>query len=321
MEGLRRYDIHGCLVVETNMRRAEIPRYFMVKEDVRPDIRILEGKIDVETGPLRPLGLRLFVGDNVLVHKCLSFMDLRLVLKDLLGLRGPTEVIFNKPYRLFRELVHRKSIWSFLKLIIMVRLLASAGLTFVHASSVAVDGRAFLFSGWSDVGKTTTAVELVRAGGGAVAYMADDTTIVGRKGLVLSWPTIPRKVARPFERIPLLRRLVVRGELLLPPGAKKEPRAEVSRVFFLTSGPRRRPRKLDQEEALKKLLLATDMAFNFSSDLLLLAYSYADPSFDILSLRDKHIEVLRDLASRAECIELRAPGPKGFVEQAKAFLG
>ena len=318
---MRRYDLHGYLIIETNLKRAEIPRCFMLKRYAEPDIRILEGKLDVRTGPLRPLGLRLLVGDKVVVHKCLFLMDLRLILKDLLAREGPTEIIFNRPYRLFRETLQGISLWHFFKLVIMVRLLTSAGLTFAHASSVAIDGQASLFSGWSDVGKTATAIGLVRAGEGKVAYMADDITIVGPGGLVLGWPSIPKKiVARPFEKIPFLRKIRVRGEPLLPLGVKKEFRAKVSKIFFLNSGPRRRPRKLDQEEALKKLVLATDMAFNFMSELIFLAYSYADPAFDILSLREKHIDVLRDLVSRADCVELRAPGPKGFIEQAKAFL-
>jgi len=318
---MRHYDIHGLLVVETNMKKVEIPRIFMVEGDVKPDIRILEGESDIVEGPLRPLGLRLLVGDGILIHRCLSFLDLRLVLKDLLGLRGPTEVIFNKPYRFFRELVQGISLWHFFKLIIMVRLLASYGLTFSHASSVAIDGEAFLFSAWSDVGKTATAVGLVRSGKGEVAYMADDITIVGRGGLVLGWPSTPRKViARPFERIPLLRKITVRGGPLIPPRARRELRARIARVFFLSSGPRKRPRRLGHEEAFKKLVLTTDMAFNFASNLLFLAYSYANPSFDILSLRERHLKALEELTSRAECVELVAPGPEGFIEQAKAFL-
>ena len=318
--GLRRYDIHGYLAVETNMKKVEIPRYFMVKRPIKPDIRISEGELG-KIGPLRPLGLRLLVGDRVLVHRCLSLIDMRLVLKDLLGSGGPTEIRFNRPYRLFRELVQGISLWHLLKLIIMVRLLSSAGLTFAHASCVAIDGQASLFSGWSDVGKTATAIGLVRAGGGDVAYMAEDITIVGPGGLVLSWPSIPRRVvARPFERAPLLRKITVRGERLLPPDVKKEHKAKIAKVFFLIPGPRERPRRLGQEEAFKKLVLATDMAFNFASELILLAYSYADPSFDILSLRERHIDLLRELTSRADCIELRAPGPEGFIEQAKALL-
>lgn len=318
---MKRYDIHGCLVVETNMARVEIPEELRTEEPVGPDIRILEGELDIESGPLRPLGLRLFVGDGVLVHKCLSYGDLRLIIKDLPGRRGPTEIMFNRAYRFFRELAMGKSIWHFLKLVIMTRLVA-AGLTFVHSSGVATGGRAFLFTGWSDVGKTATAIGLVRAGGGEVAYMAGDITVVGRGGAVFGWPIVPRRmVARPFEKIPLLRNIIIRGEPLLPPEARKELRAKISHIFFLSPGPRGKPRELDEEAALKKLVLATDMSFNFASDLLLLAYSYADPSFDILSLREEHIGILRELVSRAECVELRAPGPRGFIEQARLFLG
>ena len=323
MAELRRYSIHGLLALETNLPGPEVPKAFETHGPVEPGklVRALEAEPDIDFRALRPLGLRLFVGDGVLVHRCLSYGRLVLVLRDLTGSGGPTEVIFNRPYRIFRELVRGESTWHFIKLVLMARLLLSASTTFAHASAVAKSGRAMLFTGWSDVGKTSTAVGLVRATEGELSYMASDITLIGPNGAVLAWPTTPRTVlARPFERVPFLRKLVVRGRPMLPSWAGVELRAVISHVFFLEPSREEGARELNPEEAFRRLVLSTDMAFNPFSNQLLLAYSHAEPSFDLLALRERHLGLLRELISKAECVELRARGPEGFVRQALALI-
>ena len=123
---LRYFMVHDLLGIGTNLGRVEIPKCFE-RDFLRPDMRILEGDPGVDIGSLEPLGLRLFINEGLVLHKCFSYGDLRLLLKDLLGRRGPTEVVFTPQYRVFREKLRGESIWHFLKLVIMTRLLAREG--------------------------------------------------------------------------------------------------------------------------------------------------------------------------------------------------
>lgn len=58
-------------------------------------------------------------------------------------------------------------------------------LVFVHAGSVAVDGRALLLPGRSMAGKTTLVAALVRAG---CTYLSDEYALIGPDGLVHPYP-------------------------------------------------------------------------------------------------------------------------------------
>ena len=319
--GLKYYSIHGMLNLVTNLARPRLPSYFEVAEPLRPDTKVLEGNFRVDSSSLRPLGLRLLVGDGIVVHKCLSYGDLRLLLKDPAGSRGPTYVLFTRQYRVFKEKFGGETIWRLVRLVLMAKLLSKHRHTFIHASGVSINGEAFLFAGWSDVGKTSTAVALVGIGRGSIAYISGDATVIGPRGSVLAWPGCTgRTIARPFERIPFLRGLAVRKKVGTLRGAPIEPRSEVSSLFILESGPIKRGERLEPEEALRKLALSTDMSFDFSSNLLLLAYSYIDSSFDLRELKARHLGLLRELISRAECYRLVSPGPKGFVELAQKYL-
>ena len=317
--GGRYFKIHDLLSAWVRASRVELPKAFEVGGLEEVELRVIEGEVSLGPRPLRPLGLRLFVGKRVLLHRCLSYGDLRLLLVDLLGSEGPTTIAFTPHYRIFREKLLGASIWHFIKLAIMVRLLAKRGHTFVHASGIGRRGRAFLFTGWSDVGKTRTAVELLGRAGGGLGWMSSDITLLGPGGRVLAWPSTPSLVVRPFEKLPILRGIAINKGPILPPDVRLEMKGKLSLLFVLEQGPEG-ARELSPEEAFRKLVICTDMAFNFSSDLLLLAYSHANPELDLLALREKHLELLREAVEGADCIEIRARGPGGFAKLAREFL-
>ena len=314
----RYFKVHDLLSIEVRASRAEVPRAFEVNALREPSFRVLEGYFDVNKEPLRPLGLRLFVGDRVLLHRCLSYGDLRLLLVDLLGSEGPTTVAFTPQYRLFREKLVGTSVWHFVKLAIMVRLLASRGMTFVHASGVGKGEEIYLFTAWSDVGKTRTAVELIRAHG-ELSWVSNDIAILGPRGQVLAWPGFPGEAVRPLEKLPFLRSLTVRKRPLLPPNTRITMQGKLSCLFVLEQGPCG-VEELKPEEAFRKLFLCTNMAFDFSSNLLLMAYSYANPELDLLALRERHLELLREAAEEACCVELKARRPSDFAGMAQEFI-
>lgn len=149
------------LNILTNMVRVEIPKAFEAPTPLKPDVRILEKEFHIDLSSLKPMGLRLFIGEDLIVHKCLSYGNLKLLLKDPMGIKGLTDIIFTRQYRLFRQLFKGESIWKFIKTVLMVRLLAKFDLTFIHSSGVSIDNEAYLFTGWSDIGKTSTAIGLL----------------------------------------------------------------------------------------------------------------------------------------------------------------
>jgi hypothetical protein len=59
------------------------------------------------------------------------------------------------------------------------------GLTFLHASSVAEGGRAFVLSGWGGTGKTNTLLALLEEG---ATYLGDDLSVIDREGHVHPFP-------------------------------------------------------------------------------------------------------------------------------------
>ena len=82
------------LNILTNMVKVEIPKAFEVSAPLKPDVRILEKEFYIDLSLLKPIGLRLFIGDDFIIHKCLSYGDLKLLLKDPIGLKGLTDIIF-----------------------------------------------------------------------------------------------------------------------------------------------------------------------------------------------------------------------------------
>jgi len=170
------------------MSKVEIPETFETDKPLNPDVRILEKRFSVNLSEFKPLGLRLFVKEDVIIHRCLSYGDLKLLLKDPGGLKGPTDIIFTPQYRIAKHLFKGESIWKFIKTVLMVRFLMKHGLTFIHASGVSVNGEAYLFAGWSDVGKTATVIGLLEYKGDILAYISSDIASANFKGDIYAWP-------------------------------------------------------------------------------------------------------------------------------------
>ncbi|HEX2994735.1 MAG TPA: hypothetical protein VHP14_07925, partial [Anaerolineales bacterium] len=85
-------------------------------------------------------------------------------------------IITLSPHVLYTNVVEPLLRWSFVK----------KGYALVHAACVAVDGRAVLITARTDTGKTSTILRTVD--NYACSFLSDDMTIVGKDGMVLSFP-------------------------------------------------------------------------------------------------------------------------------------
>lgn len=154
-----------------------------------------------------------------------------------------------------------------------------------------------------------------------LSYISSDIALVGSTGDVYAWPGFTKKVVvRPFEKIPLLRSFSIKKPLNLWRSIRIRRKTRISHLFVLEKGFQKLDEKIDVEEAFRKIVTSTDIAVNFIADHILLAYSHVNPSFDILALRKKHLNVLRKFVEKAECYKLVAPTPKGFIELAAKHL-
>ena len=70
--------------------------------------------------------------------------------------------------------------------------MAERGMTFVHCSAVAKDGRSFLFPAWGGVGKTSLMSHFLAHGW---KYICDDLTVMDRRGHIHHFP-IPMHIYR-----------------------------------------------------------------------------------------------------------------------------
>ena len=123
----------------------------------------------------------------------------------------------------------------------------------------------------------------------------------------------------PFEKIPFLRGFSIKVRRRIPE-VKEVLRSHIASLFVLERGREEVVEELEAEEAFRRLLLSTDMAFNPFSHQIILGYAYADPSLDLVALREKHLKLLMELVGRAYCLRLKSPEPGGFVRLASRLV-
>jgi hypothetical protein len=117
--------------------------------------------------------------------------------------------------------------------------LPARGAVAVHASAVALDGRAVLVGGWSESGKTETALALVERGAG---FVSDKWTVVGEDGAAAAFPMTVGVRGWALEHLPRLRAGLGRG-----------PRARLT-----ATGAVRGPARLLRNDALGRAVMAAD---------------------------------------------------------------
>jgi len=239
------YNIHDLIKVRTDfLVDSFLPSAFLVTSLSKPDIELYLENSKVDTSGLIPLGIRLFYDESNFVHKCRFFLDTHLKIEDV-GER--TVIKFNRLYKLFR-----KPLYYFMAFLQMK--LLDKGFSLIHSACVAKNGKGLMFSASSDTGKTTTALHFVIDSG--YNLLGDDMVITDGKK-ILSFPLPVRKTtSKPFETIPLLRRL--KKEKIINVPLEKEVTPE--KIFFLVNGKKNEVNKVNKKDILRKMNLMTESA-------------------------------------------------------------
>lgn len=239
------YNIHDLIRVRTNFLVDNfLPSTFLVTGASKPDIELYLENSKVDTSGLIPLGIRLFYDESTFVHKCRFFLDTHLKIED----GDETTVIkFNRLYKLFR-----KPLYYFMAFLQMK--LLDKGFSLIHSACVAKNGKGLMFSASSDTGKTTTALHFVIDSG--YNLLGDDMVITNGKN-IFSFPLPLRKTTlKPFETIPLLRRL--KREKIINVAWEEE--ATPEKIFFLVSGRKNELAKVNKNDILRKINIMTESA-------------------------------------------------------------
>ena len=239
------YNIHDLIKVRTNFLVDDfLPSTFLVTGMSKPDIELYLKNSKVDTSGLIPLGIRLFYDENTFFHKCRFFLDTHLKIEDV---DETTVIEFNRLYKLFRKPLY------YFRAVLQMKLL-DKGFSLIHSACVAKNGKGLMFSASSDTGKTTTALHFVIDSG--YNLLGDDIVITDGKN-ILSFPLPVRKTtSKPFETIPLLRKLKKEKTISLPLEEEVTP----EKIFFLVNGKKNEVNKVDKREIFRKMNLMTESA-------------------------------------------------------------
>jgi len=253
------YDIHGLLKVKSNFAIPFLHSSFLVpkmEEDADIEVYIDNSKINLDG--LTPIGLRIFYSNDRFVHKCRFFLDTHLEIKECgkkLSLR------FNKLYKQFRKPLEYFLAFFQMKLL-------EKGFALLHAACVSKNHEGLIFPAFSDTGKTTTALQFVNVG----YKLLGDDMIITNGSKVLSFPTSMKKVLlRPFETIPLLRKLVIKKDVTPPIVSETIPK----KIFFLMKGKENKITKIGKKDFSEKMNIMTESAcslFPFPKGVMLAYY-------------------------------------------------
>ncbi len=117
--------------------------------------------------------------------------------------------------------------------------LPARGAVAVHAAAVAIDGRAVLVGGWSESGKTETALALLERG---ATFVSDKWTVVGEDGTAAAFPITVGVRGGTLAYLPRLRA-----------GLGRAPRARLA-----AAGAARAARRVLPHDGVHRVLMAAD---------------------------------------------------------------
>ncbi|HLE30536.1 MAG TPA: GtrA family protein [Anaerolineales bacterium] len=174
VKGAYRYDIHGIVTIVSESVLPELEPFRTTQPIEHPTMRIRIGlarlgqtppagvrRLDYDEG-LGPLGFRarIDIGERIEV------------------LASP--LLRWSPHVLYTNLVEPILRWT----------LVEKGYALIHGACLSVDGRAHFITARTDTGKTTTLLQVLsnQIGNPAIAFVADDLTIVNPDGRMWPYP-------------------------------------------------------------------------------------------------------------------------------------
>lgn len=301
------YNLHDLLRIDSNVE--EFPEIFKSKPFSNADITIREGNFSTNTSKFKKLGLKFFGGDDnlFLEYPFYGRSVQKLLISNLMN--GSTRFNFSKFTGKFwgvRGLVY---------LIMEIKLLQK-GCTFIHSGGITKNGKAYLISAWSEMGKSSTVFGLARSGYGV---LGDDTLILSRDGTIYSYPQVAgiyfhsknleNLKLSPSQKVNLFIKYMVSKlpplHLYINPNLyvdlssilKVEKSAKLERCYFLEMG--KGEEKLDKKTAVNKMISTTVQALfgQFFTREVFYAYCYLndlDPEFIEYNMRKVLDKTLKD---------------------------
>ena len=166
-----RYDIHGIVTVESDVRLPELEWFRVPEATARPTIRVRtrpspNGSPTVNSGTPH-LRYSEWLGQ-------LGFVaDIRLA--DTIEVEASAMLRWS-PHVLYTNVVEPILRWTFVQ----------RGYALVHGACIANGDDAYLATARTDTGKTTTVLKVLN--GNACSFLSDDLTLLSADGRVLSYP-------------------------------------------------------------------------------------------------------------------------------------
>lgn len=189
------YDIHGVARIVSEVRLAELDSFRSTQVSERPDLRIQIGRRRV-----RPDQAKATASRNADVFRYREIPGPFGFWVDIT--RGEAvEVVAGRllkwsPHVLYTNVVEPILRW----------MLVTKGYALVHSACIVSNERAVLITARTDTGKTTTVLRTLTQDDHGCQFLSDDMSIVGRDGLILSYPkplTISRHTLEAVNGSPL----------------------------------------------------------------------------------------------------------------------
>jgi len=331
------YSLHDILKIKTNTE-TPIPDYFKkeeIEEDFEPDIEISQQdlKFDRPEERKKRSGAFFYWTENkaLFIDYELPFLNAKLVIDDL---EGKTKIKFTKAFDKFGK------ISQLIEAILSIKLVQK-GYAIVHSGCLNYNqGDAILFTALRDTGKTSTILSLLD--GKDFRFMSDDLTIMSKSGEVYSYPrkvnispyTLSGSVISPNNNLTtrIKRRLansrfeILFGDILhIAMGDRKEvPRDLIEdkgliKKIFVIGGGKDEIRKIDNEEAARKILINTLELFN-PFRVYSLNFYYHIFDFNIFDIFDKQRKIVEDAVKDVECFEITSNRVEKYPEMIKEVM-
>jgi len=314
------YNIHDILGIKTNFKWGKLPASFKVDTLENTELNLKEGKFDVDFNSLKPLGLRMFKGDNFLIHKPHLYGDLKFKVENLNG--GITNVYFTTGYKRLYDFyggtVGPHILSQTLTSIILIKLIQK-GYAIVHSACISKDNRGVLISAWGDTGKTLTSSTLAQRD--SFQFLSDDLTIIDVEGIAYSFPSpLEKRIWQPFEKIPFLKRINITKRTEVPRTGMAN-KTKIRNLFFLEKEDGDVVTEIDDDEAFKRLLLSTASTLNLNANEAVLAYSYLDKNMKLRNYTRWHEEIVKGMLKGVKSFEVKSRDAGRFAGLIREVVG
>ncbi|OYT25507.1 MAG: hypothetical protein B6U95_09130, partial [Thermofilum sp. ex4484_82] len=172
--------------------------------------------------------------------------------------------------------------------------------TLIHAGCLCWNNEGFILPAWSNTGKSSTVLSLLKKHS-YLKFVSEDFSMTDGR-YIYNYTIFPIEKQQAFLPLPFITRYKIKKDV--PIKKKCEPKY----LFLLKRSTERSIKKLDKKEALKNVMLSSLHGLgSVFFDSFLAAYSYAKANFNIFELLEKEKRIFRKLVNRVDCYEIKNP--------------